>query len=68
MSKYGGGDQGAFDADRLVHYRLLAPEVYTPPRSHKRETEDRFVAVYDPQLETLDELDIIEVVEWGETP
>ena len=58
----------AYAADTLVHYRLLAPEVYSPPRSHKRESEDRFVCVYDPQLETLEELGIIDVLEWGGNP
>lgn len=57
-----------YGTDSVVTYRLLAPGVYTPPRSHKREAEDRFVCVYTPELERLDELGIIDVTEWGGNP
>lgn len=60
--------RNVYAADTLVHYQLLAPGLYSPPRSHKRKSEDRYVAVYDPQLETLDELGIIDVIQWGGNP
>lgn len=57
-----------FGTGSVVTYQLLAPGVYTPPRSHLRETEDRYVAEYTPQLERLDELGIIDVIDWGGQP
>lgn len=42
--------------------------MYSPPRSHQPKGEDRYVTVYSPKLETLDELGIIEVIDWGGNP
>lgn len=68
MINKGREDRSVFGADLLVEYRLLAPEVWTPQRSHKRETEDRYITTYDPELERLEELGVIEVIHWGGNP
>lgn len=68
MVDKGRRGRNVFGTDSPVTYRLLAPGVWTPPHSHEQETKDRFAIVYDPRLETLDELGIIDVLDWGGNP
>ena len=53
-------------ANRFVHYRVLKPDVYKPPKEHKRIDGREYVGPYSPELELADELDAIRVLSWGD--
>ena len=50
--------------ENLVRYRVDAPDVWEPPRTHKRLRQGVYLGVYQPRFELLNELDIITVQEW----
>ena len=56
--------QGRYGEVTLVEYRLLAPDIWTPPPSHKRLAEGRYVGPYETDLDLLDTLGTIDVIEW----
>lgn len=54
-----------YDRVELVTYELVAPDVWEPPRNHKRTGDGEFVGPWEPGFDLLDEFGTIRVTDWG---
>ena len=64
MSSFAAGGENHF-ADSVT-YRVLKPGVFTPPKGHKRLADGIYRGPYETKLELADELDVIQVSDWGD--
>lgn len=65
---HGRKDSNRLGDAGLIRYRINAPDVWEPPRSHKRIRENEYLGPYEPRFKLLDELDVIAIEDWEAGP